>query len=114
MLKVPAASAAPVPPAQTSAWARPSATARAAITIEASGVVRAARRVLGLGDRDRRVDHLTPCWDLAQLGRRAEQEHARALGGGDRGARSHLGGAEVGAVAVDRDHRLLWILRNGR
>ena len=42
MLKIPAASAAPVPPAHTSASARPSATARAALTIEASGVVRAA------------------------------------------------------------------------
>src|SRR3984893_4483793 len=43
MLKVPAARAAPVPPAQTSAWALPSATALAACTIEASGVERAAR-----------------------------------------------------------------------
>ncbi len=43
MLNSPAASAAPVPPAQTSACARPSATARAACTIEASGVARAAR-----------------------------------------------------------------------
>ncbi len=42
MLNVPAASAAPVPPAHTSACARPSATARAAITIDASGVARAA------------------------------------------------------------------------
>ena len=42
MLKVPAASAAPVPPAQTSACARPSATALAACTIEASGVLRTA------------------------------------------------------------------------
>src|SRR6185437_5694184 len=42
MLKVPAASAAPVPPAQTNACARPSATAFVARTIEASRVVRAA------------------------------------------------------------------------
>src|ERR1039458_4195471 len=42
MLNEPAARAAPVPPAQTSACARPSATARAAWTIDASGVVRAA------------------------------------------------------------------------
>src|SRR5271155_5949064 len=41
-LNVPAASAAPVPPAHTRACALPSATALAALTIEASGVVRAA------------------------------------------------------------------------
>src|SRR5579872_3420057 len=41
-LKIPAASAAPVPPAQTSACALPVATARAACTIEAEGVLRAA------------------------------------------------------------------------
>ena len=43
MLNSPAASAAPVPPAHTSAWARPAATALAAWTIDASGVDRAAR-----------------------------------------------------------------------
>ena len=48
MLKSPAASAAPVPPAHTSACARPSATARAACTIEASGFARAARAGSGL------------------------------------------------------------------
>src|SRR5438270_1083187 len=42
MLKVPAASAAPVPPAHTSACAVPCATARAACTIDASGVARTA------------------------------------------------------------------------
>src|SRR5271154_3036115 len=42
MLNVPAASAAPVPPAHTSACARPAASALAACTIEASGVERAA------------------------------------------------------------------------
>src|SRR5437868_13201064 len=42
MLKVPAASAAPVPPAHTSACAVPCATARAAWTIDASGVARTA------------------------------------------------------------------------
>src|SRR5947208_1198000 len=42
MLNVPAASAAPVPPAPTSACARPSATALAACTIDASGVLRTA------------------------------------------------------------------------
>src|SRR5271154_5774277 len=41
-LNEPAASAAPVPPAHTRACARPSATALAAWTIEASGVARAA------------------------------------------------------------------------
>ena len=48
MLNEPAASAAPVPPAHTSACALPSATARAACTIEASGVVRAALTGSGL------------------------------------------------------------------
>src|SRR5271157_5591248 len=42
MLNVPAASAAPVPPAHTSACALPAATALAACTIDACGVVRAA------------------------------------------------------------------------
>src|SRR5580704_18108113 len=42
MLSVPAASAAPVPPAHTSACALPSATALAALTIDASGVALAA------------------------------------------------------------------------
>src|SRR5437588_6712670 len=42
MLNSPAASAAPVPPAHTSACAAPDATARAACTIEASGLLRAA------------------------------------------------------------------------
>ena len=59
MLNSPAASAAPVPPAHTSACARPSATALAACTIEASGVgSHRARRVGALGDRHRRVHHL--------------------------------------------------------
>src|SRR5271170_2564634 len=47
-LNDPAASAAPVPPAHTSACALPSATARAACTIEASRVVRAAPTGSGL------------------------------------------------------------------
>ena len=67
MLNMPAASAAPVAPAHTSACARPCATARAACTIEASGVVRAAHRVLGLGDRHRRVHDLHARRRLAQL-----------------------------------------------
>ena len=41
-LKSAAASAEPVEPPETSAWARPSATALAACTIEASGVERTA------------------------------------------------------------------------
>jgi hypothetical protein len=47
-LKRPAANAAPVPPAQTSACARPSATARAACTIEACGIARTAAVGSGL------------------------------------------------------------------
>src|SRR6478672_2595730 len=43
MLNRPAARAAPVPPAQTSACARPAATARAAWTIDAVGFARTAR-----------------------------------------------------------------------
>ncbi len=67
-----------MPPAQTSACARPSATALAACTIEACGSARtAAHRVGGLGDRDRRVDHLDARRRLAELVRGAEQD-ARA------------------------------------
>ena len=69
MLNVPAASAAPVPPAQTSACARPSATARAACTIDACG--RRARRARPgprpWRSRPARRSTSTPARQLAQL-----------------------------------------------
>ena len=74
------------------------------------GLGRCARglhRVGRLGDRDRRVDDLDARGQLAELGRRAEQQHARALAGRERARRGDLAGSEVGAVAVDRDDRLL-------
>ena len=106
MLNRPAASAAPVPPAQTSACARPSATARAACTIEASGLARTALAGSALLAIETGASTIsTPGGGLAQLGGRAEQDHARAPRGGERGAGGDLGRTEVGAVAVDRDDR---------
>ncbi len=88
MLNVPAATAAPVPPAQTSASARPSATALAASTIEASGLARTAcAGSRGLGDRDGRVDDLDARARLPELAGGAEQDHPRAPGGRQGGAR---------------------------
>ena len=65
-----------------------------------------ARRapVLGLGDRDRRVDDLDAVGHVADLGRRAEQQHAHAaLRRQRRQPARDLGGAEVGPVRIDRD-----------
>ena len=103
----PAASAAPVPPAHTSACALPSATARGGL--HDRGVRCRAHRARGvgaLGDRDRRVDHLDPRRggygaELARGG--PEQQHPRALLRGQRRAGRDLRRAEVRAVRVDRD-----------
>ena len=104
MLKSPAASAAPVPPAQTSACARPSATARAACTIEASGVARAARTGSGLLAIETGASTTsTPAGSAPSCCGGAEQQHARALRRGERRARGDLSRPEVGAVGVDRD-----------
>ena len=79
-LNSPAANAAPVPPAQTSACARPSPRARAACTIEACGVDRTARAGSGLLATDTgRVDQLDAVWHAADLSGWAEQQHARSL-----------------------------------
>ena len=86
MLNRPAASAAPVEPPDTSASARPSATARAACTIEASGVERTARAGSGaLAIETGASTTVTPSGRPPDLGGRAEQQHARAALGGDRG-----------------------------
>jgi hypothetical protein len=100
--KRPAASAAPVEPPETSASARPSATARTAWTIEASGSPRTARTGPRLGDRDRRVDDLDALGRLDLAGR-AEQQHAHAVLRAASGAARDLGGTEIGPVRVDRD-----------
>ena len=106
MLKIPAASAAPVPPAQTRACARPCATA---LRGEHDRCVRCRagrqRGVLRLGDRDRCVHHLDAVGHGAELLLRPEQQHPCSCGGRDRGAGGHLARPHVGAVAVDRDHR---------
>ena len=109
MLKSPAASAAPVPPAHTSACARPSATARAACTIEASGVARAARAGSALLaiETGASITSTPPAAGLdLQLGRGTEQQHPHALFRRQRRARGYLGRPEVGAVRVDRDDDL--------
>ena len=70
MLSVAAASVGPVLPAETSASARPSATARAAWTIEASGLERTARTGSSLAvDAAGRVHDLDPVAELARRGR---------------------------------------------
>ncbi len=113
MLNRPAASAAPVPPAHTSACARPSATARAACTIEASGCARAARAGSGLLAIDTGASMTsTPAGCSLDLRGGAEQQHARPPLRRERRARRDLCRSEVGAVGVDRDdHRLT---RRGR
>ena len=77
----PAASAAPVPPAQTSASARPSPTALAACTIEASGVARTARTGSGLlaTDTGASTSSMPRRRDGADLSDRTEQQHPHAL-----------------------------------
>ena len=64
-----------------------------------------AHGILGLRDRDRRVDDLDARRRLAERFGGAEQQHARTLAGRDRRAGRDLSRTEVGAVAVDRDHR---------
>ena len=88
------------------------------------GRAHGARRVGGLGDRDRGVDDLHPGRGEAgrpaprsattsgirpaQFGGRPEDEHADvARGGGERRAARDLGGAGVGPVRVERDRQLL-------
>ncbi len=107
-LNSPAASAAPVPPAHTSACALPSATARAACTIEASGVLRTALTGSALFAIETGASTTsTPRGNRRglQLRRRPEQQHPRALRRGQRGAGGDLGRAQVGAVAIDRHDR---------
>ena len=73
-------------PADTSASARPSATARAASTIEASGFERTAwAGLLVPADRDGRIHHLDVAPAVTHLGGRAEQQDLHA------GAASALG-----------------------
>ena len=95
-----------MPPAHTSACALPSATARAACTIEASGVARAALTGSALFAIETGASTTRHAGGrLCQFRRRAEQQHPRALRRGDRSARGDLGRAQVGAVAVNRDYR---------
>ena len=95
MLNVPAASAAPVPPAHTSACARPSATARAACTIEASGVARAALTgSAALAIETGASTTSTPARRLAELARAGPNSSTRApCARRDRGAGRDLGRA---------------------
>ncbi len=100
MLNVPAASAAPVEPAHTSACALPSATARVACTIEACGVERTAATgsaAFAIDTGASTTAHPRPL--LAELACGAEQQHLRAARGRDRGPSGDLGGTQVGAVA---------------
>ena len=111
MCSCPATSAAPVEPLQTSACARPSATARAACTIDASGVAaHGAHRVGVLRDRERGVDDLDAVAGPAEVRRGAEQQHAHALRGGEARGGGNLSRSEIGAVGVDRDDRHLSVV----
>ena len=108
-LNSPAASAEPVEPPDTSACARPSATALAAWTIDASGVdADRVRRIGRLGDRDRarrrprrRPDRLRSHQPGRTAARRSPSAAARVS------ARRDLPGAEIGPARVhgDGDHR---------
>ena len=107
MLNVPAATAAPVAPAHTSACARPSRDRPRGLHDRGLGRRRAALHgVRGLGDRDaaRRRSRRRPAAHRARTAGPNSSTRAPCAGG-DRRARGHLRGPEVGAVAVDRDHR---------
>src|SRR5262249_32692525 len=99
-----AASAEPVEPPDTSASAWPAATARAAWTIDASGVVRTANAGSAALAIDTRA---LVARGLALVGR-ADQPHPDAAASGLRCARCDLVGPQIRAPRVDgyRDHRL--------
>ena len=99
-----AASAAPVEPPLTSASASPAATAATACTIEDSGVRRTARAGSGsLAIETGASTTETSSGTGADLGRRAEQDHADATRGSAGGTASDFSGAQVGPVDVYRD-----------
>ena len=80
MLNIPAASAAPVPPAHTSALRAPSATARAACTIEASGsCAPPSTGSAALAIETGASTTSTPAGSSPSSLARPEQQHARAL-----------------------------------
>ncbi len=108
-LNSPAASAEPVEPPETRACARPSATARAAWTIEASGVERTANAgSAALAIEIGASTTSTLSGNGADLPGRTEQQHPdfAGRGGGGRSGR-HLSGTEVRPASIDgnRDHR---------
>ena len=109
-LNSPAASAAPVPPAHTSAWARPCETARAACTIDASGVPlpRSPGRCSSRS-RPARPRSPRPSGTPFSSSRGAEQQDPRTFFRGQRGTGRNLGRTQIGAIAIDRhdrrDHR---------
>ena len=106
-LNSPAASAEPVEPPETSAWARPSATALAAWTIEASGVERTAKAgsaALAIEIGASMSSHARG--DRADLRRGSEQQHADALGRRAGGAVGYLARTPICSAGIngDRDH----------
>jgi hypothetical protein len=105
MLKRPAASAVPVEPPATSASARPSATARAACTIEASGVERrrgAGSAALAMETGASTISTASPAYSKRGPDPRRRTRRS-GPGSGERAGCRLLG--IVGAVDVDRDDR---------
>ncbi len=95
-------------PPETSAWARPSATALAACTIEASGVERTAKAgSAALAIETGCVDDLDPIGHRADLGGGTEEDYARAGLGRLRSTGRDLGGTQIRSARVngDGDHR---------
>ncbi len=104
------------PPAHTSACARPSATALRGLHDRGLGR-RARRRAPGPApwrSRPARRRSRRPRGGSPSSAGGPEQEHARALRGRERRAGRDLGRPEIGAVAVDRDHRPRVAPRRGR
>ena len=106
MLKRPAASAAPVAPAETSASASPLATAFAARTIEDSGCARAAAAGLASLAIDSGASMTSMPGPALPISAAGPNSSTRTpWRDGEVGALGDLRGTEVGAVGVDRDDR---------
>ena len=99
-----AASAGPVEPPDTNAWARPSATARVAWTIDASGVVRTAFAGSAfLAIETGASTTSTPAGTAPISLAGPEQQDPDALRGRASSARRDLARAEVGPARIDGD-----------
>ena len=106
-LNRPAASAEPVEPPETSAWARPSATALAAWTIDASGVERTANAgSAALAIETGASITSTPAGTAPISAAGPNRSTPMPCAAARRGARGDLAGTEIGPARIhgDRDH----------